>query len=42
MKGKKLLIVGSDYGTLDLVKEAHNNGVYVIFSDTMQTSPTRR
>lgn len=41
MNGKKLLILGSDYGTLDLVKEAHNNGVYVIVSDTMQTSPTK-
>lgn len=39
---QKLLILGSDYGTLDLVKEAHKMGVYVIVSDTMQTSPTKR
>lgn len=39
---KKILILGSDYGTIDLVKEAHKMGVYVVVSDTMETSPTKR
>lgn len=39
---RKILILGSDYGTLDLVKEAHNMGLYVIVSDTMDTSPTKQ
>lgn len=38
----KLLILGSDYGTLDLVKEAHKRGIYVVVTDTMETSPTKR
>lgn len=38
---KKLLILGSDYGTLDTVKEAHKMGLYVIVTDTMKTSPAR-
>ncbi len=38
---KKLLILGSDYGTLDTVKEAHKMGLYVIVTDTMETSPAR-
>lgn len=41
MKQKKLLILGSDYGTLDLLREAKKMGVYVIVSDTMTTSPTK-
>lgn len=39
---RKILILGSDYGTLDLAKEAHKMGLYVICSDTMETSPTKR
>lgn len=39
---RKLLILGSDYGTLDTVKEAHTMGLHVIVSDTMTDSPTRR
>lgn len=38
----KLLVLGSDYGTLDLVKEAHKMGVYVVVSDTMDTSPSKQ
>ncbi len=38
---KKLLILGSDYGTLDTVIEAHRMGLYVIVTDLMQTSPTK-
>ncbi len=38
---KKLLILGSDYGTLDTVIEAHRMGLYVIVTDTMSTSPTK-
>ena len=38
---RKILILGSDYGTLDLAKEAHRMGLYVICSDTMETSPTK-
>lgn len=42
MKQKKLLILGSDYGTLDLVREAHKQNIYVIVTDTMTTSPTKK
>lgn len=38
---QKLLILGSDFGTIDMVKEAHKMGLYVIVSDTMKTSPTK-
>lgn len=41
MEKKKLLILGSDFGTLDMVKEAHKMGLYVVVSDTMETSPTK-
>ncbi|WP_165156782.1 acetyl-CoA carboxylase biotin carboxylase subunit family protein [Parabacteroides sp. ZJ-118] len=42
MTGKKrLLILGSDYGTLDTVIEAHRMGLYVIVTDNMPTSPTK-
>ena len=37
----KLLILGSDLGTIDLVREFHNMGGYCITSDTMNSSPTR-
>lgn len=39
---KKLLILGSDFGTLDTVKTAHEMGLYVIVTDTMATSPTKQ
>ncbi len=38
---KKLLVLGSDYGTIDIVNEAHKMGIYVIVTDLMQTSPTK-
>lgn len=38
---KKMLILGSDFGTLQVVKEAHKLGVYVIVADLMETSPTK-
>lgn len=38
---KKLLILGSDYGTIDIVREAHKMGLYVIVADLMKTSPTK-
>lgn len=41
MNKKKLLILGSDVGSLDVVREAHRMGLYVIVSDLMETSPTR-
>jgi biotin carboxylase len=41
MEKKKLLILGSDYGTLDTVHEAHKMGLHVIVTDTMATSPAR-
>lgn len=37
----KLLILGSDYGTIDLVKAAKARGLYVIATDLMTTSPTK-
>ena len=41
MEKQKLLVLGSDYGTIDIVKEAKKMGVYVIVSDLMPTSPTK-
>lgn len=41
MKNKKLLVLGSDYGTVDIVKQAHIMGIYVIVADLMETSPTK-
>mgnify|MGYP000917953910 FL=1 len=38
---RKLLILGSDFGTIQVVKEAHRMGIYVIVADTMETSPTK-
>lgn len=42
LKGKKLLILGSDYATIDIVKAAHELGVYVITADLMESSPTKQ
>ncbi|MBQ7896882.1 MAG: ATP-grasp domain-containing protein [Clostridia bacterium] len=39
---KKLLVLGSDYSTAEVVKEAHNMGLYVIVSDLMNNSPTKK
>lgn len=38
---RKLLILGSDYGTIQVVKEAKCLGLYTIVADTMQNSPTK-
>lgn len=38
---KKLLILGSDYGSLEIVKRAKKRGIYTIVTDTMDTSPTK-
>lgn len=38
---RKLLILGSDFGTIQVVREAHKLGVYVIVSDLMEKSPTK-
>lgn len=38
---KKLLVLGSDYGTIDIVREAHKMGLYVIVADLMESSPTK-
>lgn len=38
---KKLLIMGSDFGSYDIVIEAHQMGIYVITTDLMETSPTK-
>lgn len=38
----KLLILGSDYGTIEIVKEAHKMGLYVIVADYFETTPTKR
>lgn len=40
-RSNKLLILGSDYGTIDIVKAAHARGLYVIVTDLMTTSPTK-
>lgn len=36
-----LLILGSDFGTISVVKEAHKAGMYVIVADLMETSPSK-
>ena len=41
LAGKKLLILGSDYGTYDIACQAKAMGLYVICADTMATSPTK-
>lgn len=41
MKSKKILILGSDFGTIEVVKEAHRRNMYVIVSDLMKTSPSK-
>lgn len=38
---KKILILGSDYGTLDIVREAKKMGLYVYAMDLMENSPTK-
>lgn len=38
---KKLLILGSDFGTIDIAKKAKQLGYYVITADNMVTSPTK-
>lgn len=38
---EKLLVLGSDFGTISVVKEAHNAGMYVIVADLMETSPSK-
>lgn len=38
---RKLLILGSDFGTISVVREAHKMGLYVIVADLMETSPTK-
>ena len=42
LKGKKLLVLGSDYGTYDLVVEAKRLGIWTIACDLMETSPTKQ
>ena len=38
---EKLLILGSDYNSINVVKEAKKRGIYVIVTDLMPTSPTK-
>lgn len=38
----KLLIIGSDYGTREIVQEAHKMGHYVIVADYFETTPTKK
>lgn len=38
---EKLLILGSDYNSINVVKEAKLRGIYVIVADLMPTSPTK-
>ena len=39
---KKILILGSDFGTYDIACEAKKMGLYVITADLMETSPTKQ
>ncbi len=38
---KKIIVLGSDFGTLDMIREAKKMGLYVVASDLMETSPTK-
>lgn len=38
----KFLVVGSDSGTLDLVREARKMGIHVIVADYYETTPTKQ
>lgn len=38
---EKLLILGSDFGTISVVKEARKVGMYVIVADLMEWSPSK-
>ena len=38
---RKLLILGSDFGTVSVVRTAHEMGLYVITADLMDSSPTK-
>ncbi len=38
---KKMLVLGSDYGTIEVVKTAKDMGIYVVVADLMETSPTK-
>lgn len=38
---EKLLILGSDFGTISVVKEARKAGMYVIVADLMEWSPSK-
>lgn len=38
---EKLLILGSDYNSVNVAKQAKKRGIYVIVSDLMETSPTK-
>lgn len=38
---RKLLVLGSDYGTIQVVKEAKQLGLYTIVADLMERSPTK-
>ncbi|MCI8599042.1 MAG: ATP-grasp domain-containing protein [Lachnospiraceae bacterium] len=38
---RKIIVLGSDFGTLDMVREAKKMDLYVIATDLMKTSPTK-
>lgn len=38
---RKLLVIGSDFGTIQVLHEARKLGYYVIAADLMKTSPTK-
>lgn len=40
-ESNKILILGSDYGTIDILKVAKERGLYVVVSDLMDSSPTK-
>lgn len=39
---EKVLILGSDFGTISVVKEAHKASMYVIVADLMEWSPSKQ
>ena len=39
---RKILVLGSDFGTLYVVKKAQEMGLYTIVADLMETSPTKQ
>lgn len=38
----KVLMLGSDYGSCEIINELHNRGCWVIVADYYETTPAKR